>query len=927
MRQRNRAISNEQQIMMISLSPPGIILLAILSCVLLAPSGAGAQESDVRLSGDYMQPVLPPDAQIQAADSIGDLTLVVWGSTVPQTGGTSRNVLLMQIVRGNLPLGTPEILTSPEAWPSGFVQVLAAGNQFVVLWNDRREGPLQAYLRRVGGDGALSAEQMLDGDAIAPQGAAWGARAGGYDLLWNSSNGSIRGRRTDADGAFLEAARTIAAGSFARALSPAELPGTTLLDLGPAGWLVLSGNDSPRSFTSPLPYHVGGDGGLLAIDGDRLNAFGSIADPQPLRSARFTVPDTALAGSLLVGRDPAGRPLVSYTVLRQRNIGTEYIFLYLQPYAMVETAPGVFSAPEPAGAGAEVLFTTSCHTVSVAADSVQIERSCRNRYPVSFHLRISTTAPDGCSPPSGTWQETISLVFADSLLFSPSQRYPYGNYDPCAPIPPVTVLRLASDSASMVAFARDSAAIRLPGPAAMQNRNLPEADPVLAQEGNTVLVGWRTTGNTPSATAGIWNPAGGGMSQPERLTLGDINDRSIRTLGNSLRLATEDRSALGGSGGGGAILEAKTHLRGEFPEYAAEWDDNSYYRLGGSGWQEVDINRRHDAGNTSSMLSVKYNPDEKTTLLALQRTSTGTGYSWTQLILWDSLGGEIWRGDSVPWVEGLTPQYMPLRDSQSIVAYLGGMQHINGTELGEKGTGTGLRQGGYAPFIKLYGEFLAQPYEIFLRGIMLEIIGTDFTIQAKSPPLPTLQTLPDPPFDMLALLQHPLDSGLIFLYGDSAGIHMDLFNRELVQQRSGVTVSATTGFAGELSALMHGDSLFVVWSDTRNGIADIYGRAIGLNGTSGVAAPGSSGTAPHALRVAAAPNPAAGSVLFSWEATAAGPEATILITDMLGARVAQFTAPAGAGEVRWDCSLLPPGVYHVAVTSGNRRGICKLVRQ
>ncbi len=901
--------------------------LAILAFLLLAISGVRGQQSDIRLSGDIPRPVLPADAQIQAADSIGDLALVVWGSTVAQTGGAPRNVLVMQIVRGNVPLGTPAVLTSPEARPSGFVQVLAIGGRFMVLWNDRREGPLQAYLRRVGDDGSLSAEEMLDGDAIAPQGAAWGTRAGGYDLLWNSSNGTIRGRRADADATFAEAARTIAAGSFARALSPAALPGTTLLDRGAAGWLILSGNDSLRSFTSTLPYHVGSDGSLRTIEGNRLHHFAWLADLQPLRSVAIPVPDTALAGSILVGRDPAGRPLVTYTVLRQRNIGTDFIFTYLQPYAIVETAPGIFSAPEPAGAGAEVLFTTSCHTVSVAADSVRIERSCMNRYLVSLHLRISTTAPEGCSPPADTWQETISQVFADSVLFSPSQRYPYGNYDPCAPIPPVTVLRLASDSASMVAFARDSAAIRLRAPAAMQNVNIPEVDPALAKEGTTILVGWRTTGSTPSATAGIWNRAGEGMSTLERLPLGEISDASIRTLGSSLRLATEDRSSLAGSGGGGAILEAKTHLRGEFPEYAAEWDDAAYYRLGSSGWQKVNISMSSAAEATSSMLSVKYNPDEKTTLLAIQRTSPATGYSWTQLILWDSLGGEVWRGDSVPWVEGLTPQYMPLRDSQSVVAYLGGMQYINGTELRERGTTAGLRQGGYAPFIKLYGEFLAQPYEIFSRGIILEIIGPDFTIPATSPPLQFLETLPAPPFDMLALLQHPLDSSLIFLYGDSAGVHMDLFNRELIPQRSGVTISATTGFAGELSALMHGDSLFVTWSDTRNGVADIYGRAIRLNGTSGVAAPHVAGTALHGLRVAAAPNPAAGSVLFSWEAAASDQEAAFLITDMLGNRVAQFTAPAGAGELRWDCSLLPPGAYHVTVAAGNRRGICKLVRQ
>lgn len=913
--------------MMRSLPPAGTLPLAILAVLLLAISGARAQQTDIRLSGDIPQPVLPADAQIQAADSIGDLTLVVWGSTVPQNGAPPRNVLLMQMVRGTVPLDTPRLFTSAEARPSGFVQVLNFSGHFMVLWNDTRSGSPQAYASHIGSDGTARWEELLDTDPIAPQGAAWGPSPAGSDLVWNSSNGTIRGRRTNGGIEFLERARTVETGSFARALSPAPLPATILLDQGSDGWLVLYGDRNTRSYTSFSPYHVADDGSIIAVMSGRLFRFKSVLDPQPQGSSAVPIPDSALAGSVLVGRDPAGRPLITYTVIEQRNIGTNFIFTSLQPYAIVETATGVFSAPEPAGGGAEVLFTTSCHTVSVTADSVHAERSCMNRYLVSFHLQISTTAPDGCSPPSGTWEETISLVFADSVLFSPSQRYPYSNYDPCARIPSVTVLRLASDSASMVAFARDSAAIRLSAPAAMQNSNLPDEDPALAQEGTTVLVGWRTTGSTPSATAGSWNPAGEGMKELGRLPLANISDRSIGRLGSALRLANiEDRSSLGGSGGGGAILAAKTRLRGEFPEYAAEWEDDSYYRLSRSGWQEVDMHGRHGSEVNSSMLSVKYNPDEKTTLLAIQRTNPGTGYSWTQLILWDSLGSELWRGDSVPWVEGLTPQYMPLRDSQSIVAYLGGMQYIDGTELGEQGTTAGLRQGGYAPFIKLYGEFLAQPYEIFPRGIILEIIGTDFTIPATSPPLRLLKTLPDPPFDMLALLQHPLDSGLIFLYGDSAGVHMDLFDRDLVPQRSGVTISSTTAFAGELSALMQGDSLFVIWSDTRNGPADIYGRALRLNGTSGVDAPAVAG-ARIGLRVAAAPNPAAGNVLFSWEATGSDQQASFLITDMRGSRVAEFTAPASAGEARWDCSILPPGVYHVTITAGNRRGICKLVRQ
>ncbi|MGE3800821.1 MAG: T9SS type A sorting domain-containing protein [Candidatus Kapaibacterium sp.] len=133
----------------------GYILLSLLFSAMILH----AQPENVLLSRDPLVPTLPTDIQIQSAASIGNVELVVWGSTKQNASGGIQNVLYSQIVLDNQPVGIPEIITGEDAVPYGFVEVLTVGNHFRVLWNDRRVGAVGLYQRDIDLQGTPLADE------------------------------------------------------------------------------------------------------------------------------------------------------------------------------------------------------------------------------------------------------------------------------------------------------------------------------------------------------------------------------------------------------------------------------------------------------------------------------------------------------------------------------------------------------------------------------------------------------------------------------------------------------------------------------------------------------------------------------------------------------------------------------------------------
>src|SRR5438128_15612 len=134
-------------------------LFAAFIIYLIAAPLLAQQHDDVRLSTEPLQMILPADAQIQSAARIGELTLVVWGTTRLEPDSSVVNMLVMQLLRDTTLVGPQRVLTSNAARPSGFVQVMAVRDRFLVVWNDRRGGDSAAYVQRVDSSGVLDGSE------------------------------------------------------------------------------------------------------------------------------------------------------------------------------------------------------------------------------------------------------------------------------------------------------------------------------------------------------------------------------------------------------------------------------------------------------------------------------------------------------------------------------------------------------------------------------------------------------------------------------------------------------------------------------------------------------------------------------------------------------------------------------------------------
>ena len=111
----------------------------------VATTNAQVFPEDIRLSSDVLQMNLPDNAKVQSAARIGELTLVVWGSSRKVTKDSVANLLYWQMIRGTTPIGEPLALTDDQSNPFEYVQIISLSTRFLVFWNDTRGGKTQTY--------------------------------------------------------------------------------------------------------------------------------------------------------------------------------------------------------------------------------------------------------------------------------------------------------------------------------------------------------------------------------------------------------------------------------------------------------------------------------------------------------------------------------------------------------------------------------------------------------------------------------------------------------------------------------------------------------------------------------------------------------------------------------------------------------------
>jgi len=271
-------------------------IVALIFTVIAATSAMRGQSGDIRLSSDRWQPVLPAEVQIQSGAQSGEWTLAVFGTTEWQ-GDSIVPVLVMQLLKDTVLSGPQQKLSSPEARPSGYVQVVAADERFLVFWNDRRGGDSGIWMRTVDREGRLGPERKYSDWPFPEQGAMAVHAGGATRLIWNdtSAGGGILLQEIDSAGypsnswSFLDSGRASGVmGPFANGVSAVLRVNDTPILLDSAGSRIGKGVWE-KKFEER--WHLSRDGAVTTVRGDStLVLYRNILDTVPERVISFILP-------------------------------------------------------------------------------------------------------------------------------------------------------------------------------------------------------------------------------------------------------------------------------------------------------------------------------------------------------------------------------------------------------------------------------------------------------------------------------------------------------------------------------------------------------------------------------------------------------------------------------------------------------------
>lgn len=164
------------------------------------------------------------------------------------------------------------------------------------------------------------------------------------------------------------------------------------------------------------------------------------------------------------------------------------------------------------------------------------------------------------------------------------------------------------------------------------------------------------------------------------------------------------------------------------------------------------------------------------------------------------------------------------------------------------------------------------------------------------------------------IIQNPSDSGFAMIYTTSNnGVWMKTLSRTLQQLTPLAKIGGSTALTTTPRAVFKGDSLFVVWIDHRNGVADVYGTVVvpqtALSVSKEVVAGG------RGLRIL--PNPVVRQARVEL-AGSASTDRVLVVQDVAGRQLRRFVVRAGVSEEVIDLQGIAAGTYLISVVGEGR---------
>ncbi|MEO6046732.1 MAG: hypothetical protein ABIQ57_04590 [Candidatus Kapaibacterium sp.] len=782
-----------------------LIRFFLFLSIALLVSAIPATAQDIRLSAEPIKPVVSTGSRVQAAARIGDLSLAIFGTDIDQPGDPV-GILRMQLLRDTLPFGNQKTITTPDARPSGWVQVIPMRDHFMVLWNDHRGTSWAVYLCNIDTMGNVSREERFLDHPMNRIGILSLQTSSGYLLLWNDSSGvkTIQACTLDSSGKFLTTPHRYADGEFRGAIYPAITTTLAILDRGEPGPLPI--DRSGRIV--PLPpgalnkfsgiYFLGDDGSVLTNRRDTIREYHSVFDSVPFHSEIIRLPADAIAGTEIVSRDAAGRMQICYAV------GGGYMLSSVGGGILPETIRrvtrlGLDRYSEPDRLNDLEIYSTYDVRINASAWPISstVVRGPDNSYSVAVRFK-------------GTTFKSIQGTSYNGVIdcIRTYITNPYNRSTDSLPLtnPAATTGIYAFESANLtgreIDIACHSGLAQILAPAPFREVPLTQRSPVVADINGNITVGWFVIGADSVAEVGRWN---GDRNAPVTIVDRLLFDDSLSPHGYLMRnalIATEHQIFLG-------LASWATRPGGP---------NHQRYRLftlAAQGWNKLADITEHRAALQWIQMALSVSPDRSFIGLALGHTLDGSLYWWrpVELRILDTAGIERRRIDSI----------------RINLVHEVGIALLNPNNVRAIGDATSIRILGDTTIHDTIGfasqgaqyRFLSD--NLILRShianaqMWIDMFDSTDSLVRSSGPLKLAVSNPD-----YFIARNPIDSGFAIVYGGSSGVKMIVLDKHLALLRDTI-ISETRRAVGHPCAAFRGNDLYIVWEDSRNGNPDIYG--------------------------------------------------------------------------------------------------------
>ncbi len=886
----------------------------IVLCWLAIGSQAFSQNTDIRLTPDEPQvAILPADITIQSAAWIGEGALAVWGTEERDENGNIRNALRYQLWKRSGAGDVGRLAGAVD--PYGAVHVLAAGERFMVVWNDRRTDAPGIYAQRF-----LATGEPV-GEGVRISAGAFAGRApmllgdpeGGMIFLWydaRSQPNEVYSMRLDSSGFELSSERKLEMKEIGMPWVSATLPGAVILPYENGGYFV---DHNGRIDARRIPagrfssaFSVAADTSLITISGNRLLRFASIFDASPSQEISIPALDSAKEPGTLLYRDTEGT--------------TKLYFHTIHGGPLSKTTE------------LDVSFVTVGNNGEISAPSNIFHRSWENTRDFSWirsYTYIGSRVTMGCD---NQWRADVIFTFYqahrddghsrnDTISFALDRD---GNYAEiasgiawgCSPGPASIVWRDTSRVTSAIRLDTGSDTVLLVADVVLKKQDIIQRSPGLSVVGGTLLLSWRQM--SEGAVVEVlneWNPVpGGSVSQLGSLNgvgkayctqNGDI--LSTSTGVRYIRLPVPEKILV--------ILDAQTRTqvrRG--PTQGSIYTTTlfcSSFRLsvaGSTGWNSIAWGSSGSDDPFGSPPAVYpwqevrgggYDPDRNLMFLKLMNFLNMSPAA-TEIHV--AAGGNTRRLGDFPATDTRTLLAGNRMDEYLMLGERGGARYRDTTLV----TAFSFRNASYGAIVQrtLGGRFI-RAMKMNPRTWRLELYDLDGVLLGSNElPISAADTA-------LSIIQSRDDSSFVLTYIADDGVHAIVLNSSLGGVASDLRVSSTATAVGRPAAALVRSMLHVAWEDHREGGADIYGTVQRVEGIA--SAPAERGALPELAKIT--PNPAGEYVTFDLPGGAG--EVQIEIITIIGERVRmERYEAAGSSGHRIDLHDIPAGCYLLHYRNG-----------